>query len=91
MTSVTFTYGITGEGLVTETLTFESPLAFLETRDVELPYDATVYFVGDDEEVRALKCGDVAGDLTKICPTAGCRRPSVALPHGNTTAWTTTA
>ena len=64
LTSVTFTYGITGEDLVTETLTFESPLAFLETRDVELPYDATAYFVGDDEEVLRFEVrGDVAGDL----------------------------
>lgn len=64
LTSVTFTYGITGEALVTETLTFESPLAFLETRDVELPYDATAYFVGDDEEVLRFEVrGDVAGNL----------------------------
>ena len=64
LTSVTFTYGITGEDLVTETLTFESPLAFLETRDVELPYDATAYFVGDDDEVLRFEVrGDVAGDL----------------------------
>ncbi len=64
LTSVTFTYGITGEDLVTETLTFESPLLFLETRDVELPYDATAYFVGDDEEVLRFEVrGDVAGDL----------------------------
>ena len=64
LSSVTFTYGITGEALVTETLTFESPLAFLETRDVELPYDATAYFVGDDEEVLRFEVrGDVAGDL----------------------------
>ena len=64
LTSVTFTYGITGEDLVTETLTFESPLAFLEMRDVELPYDATAYFVGDDEEVLRFEVrGDVAGEL----------------------------
>ena len=64
LTSVTFTYGITGEELVTETIAFEEPLAFLDTRDVELPYDATPYFVGDDEEVLRFEVrGDVSGDL----------------------------
>ena len=64
LTSVTFTYGITGEALVTETIALEEPLAFLDTRDVELPYDATAYFVGDDEEVLRFEVrGDVSGDL----------------------------
>ena len=49
LTSVTFTYGITGEDLVTTVLDIDA-LGFLETADVELPYDASPYYVGDDEE-----------------------------------------
>ena len=49
LTSVTFTYGITGEELVTTVLEI-NPLGFLETADVELPYDASPYYVGDDGE-----------------------------------------
>ena len=48
LTSVTFTYGITGEDLVNAVLDIDT-LGFLETADVELPYDASPYYVGDDE------------------------------------------
>lgn len=58
LTQVAFTYGISGTSLQTSTIELDSPLAFLETREVALPYDAVEYMVGDDDallqfEVRA--------------------------------------
>ena len=51
LTAVTFVCGIVGGELVTQTLTLETPMAFLETRDVEVLYDMAAYVQGDDEEL----------------------------------------
>ena len=48
--AVNVTFGISGGELETETLSLEPPMAFLEERDVALPYTASAYVVGDDEE-----------------------------------------
>ena len=58
LTQVSFTYGISGTDLQSTTIELDSPLAFLDTREVALPYDAIEYMVGDDDallqfEVRA--------------------------------------
>ena len=62
LTSVTCQYGIVGGQLVTETVEFESPLAFLESREVVLPYDVADYVVGDDEDLLRFEASvEVAG------------------------------
>ncbi|MGB1384724.1 MAG: LamG-like jellyroll fold domain-containing protein [Flavobacteriales bacterium] len=69
--SVTFTYGITGESLATEVVTFDEPLAFLESREVELPYDASPYYVGDDEETLRFEVQVEVADATDEEPSNG--------------------
>ncbi len=69
--AASFTYGITGEDLVTEVVTFDAPLAFLETREVELPYDASPYYVGDDEETLRFEVHVEVADATDEEPSNG--------------------
>lgn len=51
LVSCTFTYGVSGEDPSTYVFTPNTPMEFLETRSVSLPYDAPVYTVGDDEDL----------------------------------------
>lgn len=51
LAEASFEYGVVGEPLASHDVTFDPPLAFLETRDVELPYDASPYVEGDDDDV----------------------------------------
>jgi hypothetical protein len=69
--SASFSYGISGETLVTEVVTFDQPLAFLETREVSLPYDATPYFVGDDEETLRFEVHAEVADAVDEEPSNG--------------------
>ena len=80
LTEVAFTYGITGTDLQSTTIALESPLAFLESREVALPYDAMEYTVGDDDdllefEVRADAAGDVDEDPSNGWMSTIFRRP----------------
>ena len=80
LTEVTFTFGITGTSLQTATIELESPMAFLETREVALPYDAMEYMVGDDDallefEVRADVPGDMDEDPSNGWMSTTFRRP----------------
>ena len=51
LNSCTFTYGIEGEEMQSFVWTAESPLAFLETAEVSLPYDAPAYTIGDEDDL----------------------------------------
>ena len=51
LVSCTFTYGVSGEDQSTYVFTPNTPLEFLETTIVSLPYEAPVYTVGDDEDL----------------------------------------
>jgi hypothetical protein len=51
LNSCTFTYGIEGEELQSYVWTADSPLAFLETAEVSLPYDAPAYTIGDEDDL----------------------------------------
>ena len=62
--AVNVTFGISGGELETETLSLEPPMAFLEERDVALPYTASAYVVGDDEETLRFEVEvEVAADV----------------------------
>ena len=62
LTSVAWTFGIAGEPSQTATLPLDPPLAFLETRDVALPYDAEAYHVGDEDALLTFEASaEVAG------------------------------
>jgi len=51
LNSCTFTYGIEGEEMQTYVWTADTPLAFLETAEVSLPYDAPSYTIGDEDDL----------------------------------------
>jgi len=51
LVSCTFTYGVAGEDPLTYVFTPNTPLEFLETMKVSLPYEAPVYTVGDDDDL----------------------------------------
>jgi hypothetical protein len=71
LVSATFTYGISGGSMVTEVVAFDQPLAFLETREVSLPYDASPYYVGDDEEILRFEVQAEVADATDEEPSNG--------------------
>ena len=63
LSECTFTYGIEGGEPETFTWTTETPLEFLETREVSLPFDDPDYTVGDDEDLLTFMVSvDMVGD-----------------------------
>ena len=64
LTAVDFVLGIVGGEMQSVTVELEGPMAFLETREVEIPYDALEYMIGDDDELLRFEVrADVAGGL----------------------------
>ncbi len=57
--------------MVTEVVAFDQPMAFLETREVSLPYDASPYYVGDDEEILRFEVQAEVADATDEEPSNG--------------------
>ncbi|PCJ82369.1 MAG: hypothetical protein COA49_02435 [Bacteroidetes bacterium] len=51
LVSCTFLYGVAGEELQAYEWTPDSPLSFLETAELSLPYDAPNYTQGDDDDL----------------------------------------